>query len=290
MHIWEKFLEKAIKDEEKDVEMQERLGLRYAVIRNYYKTNGALPEDMFKWLKPFETLFDLLPVEKKHILDDQYRMEEPLSDLIGTVFYNRKFNHKKPFSLPLKGVIPSKYDTPLLWIDTPHVLDNENAGEDSAKVGLRDNQYELEIIILFLQKLKRVNNQPVDFVILTPYNNQKDLFLESPELKAECVKLSDTKFEELIRTVDEYQGSEADLTIVDLVRNNTLGSQASWGFMTDAPRLNVMFSRTKSRQVIIGCSSHILRNKDEPLNKFLVQIYNQYKIKGKFILAEELKK
>ena len=288
VRTWETFLKKAIQYTKSNEVMSKRFGFRYDIIRDYFKSHDALSEKTFKWLRPFETLFNLLPVEKKHFLDEEYRMEKELSDIIGKVFYQREFKHKKKPSVPLEGIIPTSYDLPLLWIDTPHTLDNNEAGEDPEKIGQRVNSYELELIILYLQRLKPIRK--IDLVLLTPYNNQKDLFLESTELKAECVKLSDKKFEEMIRTIDEYQGDEADLTILSLVRNNVLGSLSSWGFMTESARLNVMFSRTKSRQVIFGCSEHIVRNKDEERNKFLVDFYNEYKKFAKFISAEEFRK
>lgn len=288
IRVWEFFFQKAKQNPRYDEEMRKRYGFRYEIIREYFKCNGALSEKTFKWLKPFETLFNLMLVEKKHILDEEYRMEKDLSDIIGRVFYQREFKYKKEPSKPLEGVIPIPYDLPLLWIDTPHTLDNSDAGEDPEKIGQRVNHYELELLLLYLRRLKPIRK--IDMVLLTPYNNQKDLFLETPELKEECAKLSDRKFEEMIRTIDEYQGDEADLTILSLVRNNVLGSSSSWGFMTEAARLNVMFSRTKSRQVIFGCSEHIVRNKEEERNKYLVDFYFEYKKIAKFISAEEFRK
>jgi hypothetical protein len=46
------------------------------------------------------------------------------------------------------------------------------------------------------------------------------------------------------------------------VRNNSLGARA-WGFMTEPERLNVMFSRTRFRQVVIGCTAHVRRHEEE---------------------------
>ncbi|MHA1341043.1 MAG: DEAD/DEAH box helicase [Promethearchaeota archaeon] len=282
--IWEDLLRNAIHNKKRDESLYNRFGFRYTLIRDYFKKYGAISKTKYKWLKPFETLFNLLPAEKKHILNEEFRMEKELSDIIGKVFYKQKFIHKKKPSFPLSGIIPQEYNYPLLWIDTPHCIKVEEAGEDPEKTGERINIYELNLIILYLKRLKP--KRKIDLVILTPYNDQKDLFLDSIKLKTECDKISEKKFEEIIRTIDEYQGAEADLTIISLVRNNTLGTQSAWGFMTESPRLNVMFSRSKSRQVIVGCSEHIIRNKDEPENKYLLEFYEEYKKVAKFIPAE----
>ena len=99
-------------------------------------------------------------------------------------------------------------------------------------------------------------------VILTPYNAQKSLMLDSDDLRTACEALTDIPFERVVRTTDEYQGREAELTVLSLVRNNSLGARA-WGFMTEKERLNVMFSRTRFRQVVVGCSDHIERHAEE---------------------------
>ena len=66
----------------------------------------------------------------------------------------------------------------------------------------------------------------------------------------------------MVRTVDEYQGREAELVVLSLVRNNSLGARA-WGFMLEPERLNVMFSRARFRLVVIGSSAHIERHAQE---------------------------
>ncbi|KKL12979.1 hypothetical protein LCGC14_2530360, partial [marine sediment metagenome] len=113
-----------------------------------------------------------------------------------------------------------------------------------------------------------------------------DLFLESEELKNLCSKLTNEPFKEIIRTTDEYQGHEADLTILSLVRNNTLYAASSWGFIIEPERLNVMFSRTKSRQVIIGCTQHIIRNSHEERIKIFHKLYLEYKKEGTFVSSD----
>ena len=58
--------------------------------------------------------------------------------------------------------------------------------------------------------------------------------------------------------MDEFQGREADIVILSLVRNNK-GTKVGrrWGFLTQSTRLNVMFSRAKQVLVVIGSLTHI---------------------------------
>jgi len=286
LEIWENCLSKAEKDIRLNERLEERFGISYKNLKSYYRKDTAFDMDKLFWLKPFETLFNLLPDEKKHVLEDQYRMEPELSKVIGNVFYNRTFRNRKKKSFPLKDVIPQKYDVPLLWIDIPHMIEDMEASEDPEKIGMRVNFYELNVLKSYLNKFNFIKK--IDMVILTPYNDQKDLFLESKELKEFCKKLSDKSFEEIIKTTDEYQGHEADLTILSLVRNNSLASKSAWGFITESERLNVMFSRTRSRQVVIGCSKHIIRNKFEERIEIFYKLYLEYQKDGIFISSYDV--
>jgi hypothetical protein len=78
------------------------------------------------------------------------------------------------------------------------------------------------------------------------------------------------------------------MTIISLVRNNTFAASSAWGFITSPERLNVMFSRTITRQVVVGCSQHIERNADCADNAFLTHLLEEYRRLGTFIAAEEL--
>jgi superfamily I DNA and/or RNA helicase len=55
-----------------------------------------------------------------------------------------------------------------------------------------------------------------------------------------------------VSTVDGFQGNEADLVIVSLVRNNASVGARALGFLRDRRRMNVASSRAKSKLVIAG--------------------------------------
>ena len=60
-------------------------------------------------------------------------------------------------------------------------------------------------------------------------------------------------------TVDSFQGSEADIVVVSLVRNNHHSTvQSALGFLSDARRMNVLLSRAKWQLVLIT-STEFLR-------------------------------
>ena len=56
----------------------------------------------------------------------------------------------------------------------------------------------------------------------------------------------------LAATVDSFQGNEADIVIVSLVRNNQhVNARSAFGFLTDERRMNVLLSRARWQLVLI---------------------------------------
>jgi hypothetical protein len=55
-----------------------------------------------------------------------------------------------------------------------------------------------------------------------------------------------------VGTVDGFQGNEADLVIVSLVRNNAGSGARALGFLRDRRRMNVALSRARSKLVLVG--------------------------------------
>jgi hypothetical protein len=266
VEAWRAALGRALREREFRDAIAARFGSLFRSLEALAQARGPLTETERGWLRPFEFLFDRLPA--RHRLEEQFRMEAPLSRAVGSVFYGRPFVHRKQelvvaghlAARPLADALPPDLDMPLLWLDTPHMTEDPDATEDAGKRGVRDNRRELEVIVGYLRRLRP--GRPIDLVLLTPYNAQKRLLLADAELRALCERLTDRPFDQVVRTTDEYQGREAELTVLSLVRNNSLGARA-WGFMSEPERLNVMFSRTRFRQVVVGCSAHIERHADE---------------------------
>jgi hypothetical protein len=266
VELWVKTLGNAMRDRGLDTALHQRFGPVYARLAAVREARPPLTPTDKEWIRPFAFLFDRL--QGRYRLDEQFRMEEPLSRLIGAVFYDRPFVHRKPTlvankriaSRPLADAIPPRLDVPLLWLNTPHMTECPDASEDRQKRGLRDNQYELDTLTAYLRTLKP--GPKLDLAILTPYNAQKALLMSSRALRDACAKLTDRPLEGLIFTTDEYQGREAELVVLSMVRNNSLGQRA-WGFMTEPERLNVMLSRARFRLVVVGCMAHADRHAED---------------------------
>jgi hypothetical protein len=54
-------------------------------------------------------------------------------------------------------------------------------------------------------------------------------------------------------TVDSFQGNEADVVVVSLVRNNHhSGAKSALGFLSDPRHMNVLLSRARWRMILVG--------------------------------------
>lgn len=58
--------------------------------------------------------------------------------------------------------------------------------------------------------------------------------------------------------MDEFQGNQADIIVVSLVRNNHAKRGTGLGFLADGRRLNVLLSRAKRKLVLIGSWNFLL--------------------------------
>jgi hypothetical protein len=242
-----------------------------------------------QWLQPFARLYENGP---SFMLKDQYRMVPPISQLVSGTFYGTSFTNRKSvgetkpvFSHPQLG------DMTLVWINVPYCSDFPRAREDLA--GHRFNKLELAIIAKLFAEIEYSGRTPPSVAILSPYNSQVDHLAGNKGLQAalpaDCPGVPGFNPRDFVRTVDSFQGNEADLVVISLVRNNTLGHpRNSWGFVLNPERLNVMLSRARRHLVVVGCSMMVdlYSTYDEvgPLKKVL----DYFRSNGKVVNAERL--
>lgn len=215
------------------------------------------------WLQPFKHLFELAEQTPTRAvtLRDQWRMERPLSDLVGETFYGAPFEHRKPsrdWPRPTHRWLDGRYD--LLWIDTPTARDDARFGDEPAEGRSLRNPGEADVVAGLLRAFMRGDLGRISLAVLTPYQGQKDL------LRARIEGFADPA---VVFTTDEFQGKERDVIVLSLVRNNDRPTpRGRWGFVLDAPRLNVMFSRARQVMAVVGCTAHVTQTGlagDDPL-------------------------
>ncbi|HFJ4328374.1 TPA: AAA domain-containing protein [Serratia liquefaciens] len=187
-------------------------------------------------------------------LDTQYRMIEPIGDLVSACFYADDIGKLHTGRGPAKAwydELPAPWNKGVSWIDT-----TSEQGEKQAKPGYT-NQHEIDLLLHSLrvlvdadavEHLQRTvtNEHPHPIGIITMYRAQKNE-IETQLNQAEWMG----PLRHLIRidTVDSYQGQENKIIILSLVRDNPNALQ---GFLRDTPRINVAISRAQERLVILG--------------------------------------
>jgi superfamily I DNA and/or RNA helicase len=110
-------------------------------------------------------------------------------------------------------------------------------------------------------KLLRANpdvEKPPTLAVLSPYSRQVKLLsaMIAEGVSSELSHLEGFRTAApggFCGTVDSFQGDEADIVIVSLVRNNDHSNpQNALGFLTEIRRMNVLLSRAKWQLVIVG--------------------------------------
>jgi hypothetical protein len=203
-------------------------------------------------------------------LNDQHRMHPDIAKLVGDIFYQdadgesilrsppetvARFKGAPPYTLDDGGVLGPER---VIWLDVPYVQRVEfSRGETE---GLFESRPEVEAVISALRAIRARNGQPCELQILSPYNNQlaalkeRILSLRSTgDLHHMFTQPFDLLADKRIgATVDEFQGSEADIVLVSLVRNNGLPAWKSVGFLKEPNRMNVLLSRARHKLIIVG--------------------------------------
>jgi serine/threonine protein kinase len=230
--------------------------------------------DWSRMVKLFETIFKrslegggLGPAA---ILTDQHRMHPHIAELVGKVFYpddeggtilrsppetHSRFQVAPPFTIAKTSWLPEER---VVWCDVDWVQKEEFA--EGEVDGLFVSRPEADLVVQILEQIRPRAGESCELQILSPYNDQLDA-IESAIEKAYSAGALAHMFEppfdlrhgkRMRATVDEFQGSEADIVIVSLVRNNALVPWKSLGFLKEKNRMNVLLSRAKQKLIIVG--------------------------------------
>lgn len=210
-----------------------------------------------------------LPVAQLNI---QRRMRPEIANLIRTTMYPTLTNHTSVLSLP--DVVGMRDN--IFWLnhDKP-----EDASTDDGRLKSHSNEWEVSMTSALVRHLVRQGAyKSGDIAVLTPYSGQlqKLRTILSSDFD---ISLSDRDEDELalkgfepdsggrtslrgitirkervieslrLATVDNFQGEEAKVVIVTLVRSNRDGRV---GFLKTKNRVNVLLSRAQHGLYLIG--------------------------------------
>lgn len=241
------------------------------------------------WLKTFKRAFEhcsvavgrgdagqQLTTEKSEgaaagILVGQHRMHPDIGTLISGAYYEDQLvNQTLHAGVPLARVIHG-FDSPpglsgvaIAWLDVPWCQEDPRTREKGPAEGRPRYSNEAEAVALraFLQSLAPDQPTDCDIAFLSPYSQQVALLrrklssLRLPRGLQPKVSLNGRPAApdrlDGVHTVDSFQGNQADVIVVSLVRNNQHEPGQGMGFLDEPSRLNVLLSRAERLLVLVG--------------------------------------
>jgi serine/threonine protein kinase len=228
-----------------------------------------------RMVKIFETIFTRSTQGEKEsapaaILTDQHRMHPDIAELVGKIFYpddrggtilhtpsetHARFQAPTPFVIPETSWLSEKR---IVWCDVPWERKEEYA--EGEVEGLFSSRPEADLVVKILEQIHPRNDDECELQILSPYNGQLEAIRTAIDRAYSAGRLAHmfkapfdlSRGKRMGATVDQFQGSEADIVIVSLVRNNALVPWKSIGFLKVRNRMNVLLSRAKQKLIIVG--------------------------------------
>jgi hypothetical protein len=202
-----------------------------------------------------------------HRLSEQHRMHPAIARVISKAFYAGQLKSHKSIEAkfagsnspiePLKAIgVP---DAPIVIVDMPY-LQSTVGLKDAEKLPRWHNPNEVKVVEQVLGILKpkgNVSKKP-RLAILSPYREQlRRLRRQIDEnvsgfthLAAFAPAVGPSSY---CGTVDSFQGNQAEVVIVSMVRNNHhAGARGALGFLSDPKRMNVLLSRARWRLILVG--------------------------------------
>lgn len=239
-----------------------------------------------EWLKTFHRLYEYCAVatgadrlvtdtEAKGAsagqLIGQHRMHPDIGQLISEAYYqgrlmNRTLNEEgEPVERVRHGFhTPSGIrDRALVWLDVPWCRNDAATHEVGPNSGQSKytNPAEARALANFLRALGPDGGCQGKLAVLAPYSRQVSLLSQQLRdtplpaglqvqlgLKAEAI--DGNRFP--AHTVDSFQGNQADVVAISLVRNNEKEIGHGLGFLDDPGRMNVLLSRAERLLILVG--------------------------------------
>jgi AAA domain len=201
-------------------------------------------------------------------LTEQRRMDPAIADIVSRTFYEGELTTDAVRAeLEQHGArrfrqLPPLPASPVVVVDFPHVsTTGRAAGFEQSYAGWR-NPTEVEAVLNVLSCVRAKRGKRPKLAVLSPYGSQVDLIDErlSAVIDGPLSHLKHfqpARGDNFVGTVDSFQGSEADLVVLSLVRNNPRVGGSALGFLRDRRRINVALSRAMSQLVIVGSLSFL---------------------------------
>lgn len=176
------------------------------------------------------------------MLNYQHRMHPDIGQFISDAFYGGQV---KMGERTIENVLPlpSPFDKQVVFLDTSTA---ENPFEIKEGISFKNDTEAQCISQLVVPHLLKSGLSSQDFAIVAPYKSQV-ANIKQHLLAADASLNSQID----VSTLDSFQGMEFDVIIFSFTRS---ARDTKVGFLDDARRLNVAFSRAKKKLILIGNS------------------------------------
>ena len=224
-----------------------KYGQKYKIEDIRHATETSFFEFLVNRIKEKE-----FPEENLEMLNFQHRMHPTIGEFVSKSFYgghlqmgNSTANNHLPLEKP--------FDKEIIFFDTSNVPDSFEQKRHFEV----SNEVEATVLLHFiLPELKARNVEAEKMAIIAPYKSQVRL------IKKKINESGDPFMARIdVATLDSFQGKEYDIIIFSFTRAADHSKPAivngkkkftKVGFLDDARRLNVAFSRAKKKIVLVG--------------------------------------
>ena len=205
-------------------------------------TSEEVPDYMQK------SAFEALMTDDNYtLLDTSFRMCEPLCEYVSDLFYDSKVKAKKQGC----GDMVICAD-PLYSFDKPVVI--HQVEDNGCQASDKEAEYIVNTIVGFLKE----GVPAKEIAVLAPFRAQAATIRRGFR---KCKDISEEDKSKLVAdTVDKMQGQEREVIIYSFTAGDPDYISEMADFLYKPNKLNVAFSRAKSKLIIVGSFDKILEN------------------------------
>jgi hypothetical protein len=181
----------------------------------------------------FELLWEAVPDACKIMLGEQYRMAEPIGSYVSRASYGGRLA-TSPQIAHMRSPLPWPFNRNMVWLQI-------TGRERKSGSGSLSNRAEIAAVGAVVRQMQQLGLDGLRTAVIAMYQDQ----VAGLRSELRTVRIPGLA----VDTVDAFEGEEADIVIISLVRSN---EEERIGFLKKAQRLNVAVSRAKKLLVVVG--------------------------------------